>query len=132
MTWQNCYGRNEKILLQRVIIDDDRGNTRTEGFNEIRSPEIAPGMIRAPSSLIGKNGHAQTSVLPRDFNKLREGIHDAGRRAAESALLVNERAVVASRTIASRHRGSQQDPIVRASLFRNTIVPIHDVTEYRR
>jgi len=51
----------------------------------------------------------------------------AGRRAAESALLVNEKAVVAGHTVASRHRGSQQDPIVRASLFRNTIEPIHDV-----
>lgn len=35
--------------------------------------------------------------------------------------------MVAGHTTASRHRGSQQDPIVRASLFRNTIEAIHDV-----
>lgn len=39
-------------------------------------------------------------------------------------------AVVAGHTAASRHRGSQQDPIVRASLFRNTIEPIHDAANW--
>lgn len=65
MTWQNCYGRNEKILLQRVIIDDDRGNTRTEGFNEIRSPEIAPEMIRALALSSARTGHAHRPAFCR-------------------------------------------------------------------
>lgn len=41
--------------------------------------------------------------------------------ATESTLVVNERTVVTGHTIVSRHRGSRQDPIVRASLFRNSI-----------
>lgn len=61
MTWRNCYRRNGKILLPRVIIDDAHGNTRAEGLTRYRSPEIAPGMDKGAGSLIGKNGRAQNA-----------------------------------------------------------------------